>query len=343
MTNSSPRLRTAVVIPCYRVRDHVLDVIARIPPEAQYIFCVDDCCPEETGQLIEQAVTDPRVRVIRNAKNLGVGGATIAGYRAALAADADVVVKLDGDGQMDPLLIPELIWPIKAGFADYTKGNRFYDIEMVRAMPKGRLFGNAVLTFFAKLSTGYWQTFDPTNGFTAIHVSALRRLPLERVSNRYFFESDLLFRLNTIRAVVYDVPMKAVYGTERSNLRIGAIVVPFLFGHFRNAIRRFAFNYLLRDFSIASTQALIGMPAFIFGIAFGAFKWRLSIATGIPASAGTVMVSALPLIVGLQLLLAALGYDIASVPATPLQRFDVPPRSSRLAAEIRAPALKGPP
>ena len=325
MTTAFPNLRIAVVIPCYRVRDQVLDVIARVPPYVQDIFCVDDKCPEESGNLIERSTTDPRVRVIRNPKNLGVGGATMAGYREALIAGADVVVKLDGDGQMDPLLISALIWPILTGFADYTKGNRFYDTESVAAMPRGRLFGNAVLTFFAKVSTGYWQSFDPTNGFTAIHSTALRRLPLEKMANRYFFESDMLFRLNTIRAVVCDVPMRAVYGTERSNLRIGAIVVPFLIGHFRNAIRRFAFNYILRDFSIASTQALIGMPALLFGVTFGAVKWSQSIASGVPASSGTVMVSALPLIVGLQLLLAALGYDIASVPTTPLQKFDVLP------------------
>lgn len=323
MTTPFPNLRIAVVIPCYRVRDHVLDVLARIPPDVQYIVCVDDCCPEGSGALIERMSTDPRVRLIRNSRNLGVGGATMAGYRDALAAGVDVVVKLDGDGQMDPLLISGLVWPIRAGFADYAKGNRFYDMESVAAMPHGRLFGNAVLTFFAKISTGYWRTFDPTNGFTAIHVSALRRLPLEKISNRYFFESDLLFRLNTIRAVVCDVPMRAVYGSERSNLRIGAILIPFLFGHVRNTLRRFVFNYVLRDFSIATMQALIGMPALLFGITFGAIKWSESIATGVPASAGTVMVSALPLIVGLQLLLAALGYDIASVPSVPLQRFDV--------------------
>jgi dolichol-phosphate mannosyltransferase len=324
-TASSVRpLRLAVVIPCYRVRDHVLEVIARIPPAVHDIFCVDDCCPDDSGSLIERTVTDPRVRVIRNAVNLGVGGATMAGYRAALAAGADVVVKVDGDGQMNPLLIPGLVRPILTGSADYTKGNRFYEVESVSSMPKGRIFGNAVLTFFAKASTGYWRTFDPTNGFTAIHVSALRRLPLEKISRRYFFESDMLFRLNTVRAVVLDVPMEAVYGSERSNLRISAIVLPFLLGHFRNTLRRFAFNYLLRDFSIASTQALIGVPALAFGVVFGAVKWSESIASGVPASAGTVMVSALPLIVGLQLLLAALGYDIASVPTTPLQRFDVP-------------------
>lgn len=327
MTSSSD-LRIAVVIPCFRVRHHVLDVIARIPKDIEFIFCVDDCCPDGSATLIERAVTDPRVRVIRNTENLGVGGATMVGYREALTMGADVVVKLDGDGQMDPQLIGELTWPIRSGFADYTKGNRFYDVESVSTMPKGRLVGNAVLTFFAKISTGYWQTFDPTNGFTAIHVSALRRLPLSKISTRYFFESDLLFRLNTIRAVVCDVPMRAVYGSESSNLRISAIVFPFLIGHFRNALRRFAFNYVLRDFSIASMQALIGLPAVLFGVAFGGIKWHESIATGVPASAGTVMVSALPLIVGLQLLLAALGYDIASVPASPLQKFDVYPRKS---------------
>jgi len=311
----------AVVVPCYRVTEHILQVLERIPTEVQSVFCVDDCCPDQSGSLIERLVKDPRVRVIRHAKNMGVGGATITGYRAALAAGAEVVVKLDGDGQMDPLLVPQIAWPVISGDADYAKGNRFYDVEGVATMPKVRLFGNAVLTFFAKISTGYWQSFDPTNGFTAIHFTALGRLPLARVSRRYFFESDMLFRLNTIRAVVCDVPMEAVYGSERSSLRIERIVIPFLLGHVRNTVRRFFYNYLLRDFSVASMEVLVGVSAMLFGVAFGAVRWWGSIASGVPASAGTVMVSALPLIVGFQMLLSALGYDIANVPSIPLQRL----------------------
>ena len=188
-------------------------------------------------------------------------------------------------------------------------------------MPRARLFGNAILTFFAKISTGYWNLFDPTNGFTAVHRTALERIPFAKISNRYFFESDLLFRLNTVRAVVWDMPMKAVYADEESNLRIGSVIVPFLAGHLRNGMLRFFFNYLLRDFSFASAQVLIGLPAVLFGIVFGGLEWHRSVTTGVAASSGTVMVAALPLLIGMQQLMSALSYDMSNIPKVPLQRF----------------------
>ncbi|MHA1113581.1 MAG: glycosyltransferase family 2 protein, partial [Alphaproteobacteria bacterium] len=205
-------MKIVVVVPCYRVKDRVLDVLAKIGPECAGIVVVDDACPERTGAHVEARVTDPRVTVVRHQANQGVGGAVMTGYRAALDAGADIVVKIDGDGQMDPALLPRFIAPILAGEADYTKGNRFYSVANLRDMPGVRLAGNAVLSFVTKLSSGYWSIFDPTNGYTAIHATALRALDLTRVSRRYFFESDMLVQLSSVRAFVGDVPMDAVYG-----------------------------------------------------------------------------------------------------------------------------------
>ena len=144
----------AVVIPCYKVSAHILGVIQAIGSEVNTIFVVDDCCPEKSGALVENSCADSRVRVIYHPVNQGVGGAVMSGYKAAIADGADVIVKVDGDGQMDPGLIPAFVAPIMAGEADYTKGNRFFDLEEIRAMPKVRLFGNAVLSFMTKLSSG---------------------------------------------------------------------------------------------------------------------------------------------------------------------------------------------
>jgi len=159
--------RTAVVIPSYRVADHILGVIAAIGPEVDRIYVVDDRCPDGSGSLVEQGCDDRRVTVIFHETNLGVGGAVMSGYRAAIADGMDIIVKIDGDGQMDPGLIGCFVRPIIDGEADYTKGNRFFDLEAVRAMPRVRLFGNALLSFMNKLSSGYWNLFDPTNGYTA--------------------------------------------------------------------------------------------------------------------------------------------------------------------------------
>ena len=242
--------KVAVVIPCFKVKRSILELIKKIGPEVHTIYVVDDCCPEHSGDYVAELCVDKRVSIIRHAENKGVGGAVISGYQAALQARCDVVVKLDGDGQMDPVLIKDFITPILAGEANYSKGNRFHDLERVRTMPFMRLLGNAMLSFITKFSSGYYNMFDPTNGYTAISYKALSMLPLSKISNRYFFESDVLFRLNTINAVVVDVPMDAVYGDEVSNLSIKKIFLPFLKGHGTNFTKRIFYNYRpgVRDF-----------------------------------------------------------------------------------------------
>mgnify|MGYP002040991694 FL=1 len=195
-------MRIAVVIPCYKVTQHVLGVIADIGPEVERIYAVDDACPEGSGRFVEQHNHDPRVRVLYNPENRGVGGAVVTGYKAAMSEGIDIVVKIDGDGQMDPRLLPLFVRPLQRGQADYSKGNRFYRPESVQGMPPIRLFGNAVLSFLTKLSCGYWNVMDPTNGYTAVRTCVLAELPLDKLERRYFFETDMLFRLNTVRAVV---------------------------------------------------------------------------------------------------------------------------------------------
>ena len=309
--------RIAVVIPCFQVKKHILNVIGAIGPEVTKIYVIDDKCPEESGKFVMDNCQDPRVTVSFNAVNLGVGGAVMAGYQAALKDDMHIVIKIDGDEQMDPALIPRFVQPIKDGRADYTKGNRFFNLDNVRSMPALRLFGNAVLSFLNKLSSGYWDIFDPTNGYTAIHTEVLRELPFDKVSQRYFFESDMLFRLNLLKAVVVDVPMDAKYGDEVSNLKVSKIVTEFLGKHARNFYKRIFYNYYLRDLSLASIELPLGLLLFIFGTSFGLLQWWHAAANELATPAGTVMLSALPTLMGLQLILAFLAYDIGSVPRTP--------------------------
>lgn len=310
--------RIAVVIPCYRVAAHVLSLIARIGPEVGWIITVDDACPERSGDVIEGDCHDPRVIVLRHTQNQGVGGAVITGYLAARGLPAEVVVKLDGDGQMDPDLIPALVAPLLRGRADYAKGNRFYRLAHVSTMPVVRLLGNAVLSFLTKLSSGYWQLFDPTNGFTAIHRNLLGELDLEHIAKRYFFESDLLYHLNQLRAVVADMPMKAAYADETSSLQPIRMIGPFLRGNLRNFARRLLYSYFLRGFSAASVELLLGVPLLLFGTAFGAIHWWRSIVDHVPSTAGTVMLAALPMIIGVQLMLSWLSFDVASEPRQPV-------------------------
>lgn len=313
-SESGMKNRIAVVIPCFKVRAHIAGVIEKIGQEVWRIYVVDDCCPDKSGEFVSQACCDPRLRIIHNAVNLGVGGAVIAGYRAAIADGASIIVKIDGDGQMDPALLSRIISPIVKGQADYSKGNRFYDLTHIQKMPTIRLLGNAVLSFMSKLSTGYWKTFDPTNGYTAIDARVAAHLPFGRISQRYFFETDMLFRLNTLRAVVVDVPMDASYGDEESNLKIRQIIGEFLGKHARNFSKRIFYNYFLRDVSLASLELLAGFSLFSFGIIFGLVHWYGSVVSGEATLPGTIMLAALPVLSGLQFLLAFFSYDISSTP-----------------------------
>jgi dolichol-phosphate mannosyltransferase len=313
--------RVAVVIPSYKVTRHIVAVIASMPAVVWRIYVVDDACPDGSGKLVAAAAVDERVQVLYHPKNRGVGGAMMTGYQAAIADGAEVIVKIDGDGQMDSSLIPNFIEPILSGEADYAKGNRFYNLEEIRAMPKVRLFGNAVLSFMTKLSSGYWDLFDPTNGYTAIHADVARHLPFEKISPRYFFETDMLFRLNTLRAVVVDVSMDAQYGDEVSNLKVSKIIGEFLVKHIRNFAKRIFYNYYLRDMSLASIELPLGILLFFSGCGLGAYHWINSLKVGVSTPAGTVMLAALPILMGVQLILAFLGYDIANVPRRPFHKM----------------------
>jgi glycosyltransferase involved in cell wall biosynthesis len=312
-------LGISVVIPCHRETAHILDVIAGIGPEISHIFVVDDACPDQTGDHVRSNCTDDRVEVIVQSRNTGVGGATVTGYKAALAVSADIIVKLDGDGQMDPALIPELVEPLVAGRADYTKGNRFDRAESLGGMPATRIVGNITLSLASKFSSGYWNIFDPTNGFTAIHAEAARRLPLDQLANGYFFESDMLFRLGVMRAVVEDVSMRARYGEEVSGIQLHKIVPEFAVRHALNACRRIGYTYLIREVNAATLQLFLGVVLLTIGIVFGISEWQASASSGIPATAGTVILAALPIIVGSQMLISFLNFDTENVPKTPLQ------------------------
>jgi len=318
MDTATAALSIAAVVPCYREKHQIMTVLSKFDVLINHIIVIDDACPEKTGEFVRENANDPRIRVVIHEKNLGVGGATISGYQKAFELGADIIVKVDGDGQMDPAMIHTLVQPILRGEADYAKGNRFYRLNGLAKMPGVRLFGNLVLSFASKMSSGYWKIFDPTNGFTAIHQKVAKELALDKISNGYFFESDMLFQLNIARAVVADVPIQAIYGEETSSLNISRILFPFVGKHLANFFRRIAYSYFLRDFSIASIELIIGLTFVTFGAIFGGLEWYKSTVTGTTATAGTVIIAALPLLVGSQLLISFLNFDVNNQPNQPL-------------------------
>jgi dolichol-phosphate mannosyltransferase len=303
-----------VVIPAYKLNSGVLNLIESIPQIVSKIIVIDDACPNKSGKQIEKFCKDSRVSVFYNQENLGVGGAVKNGYRIALENGAAIVVKLDGDGQMDPREIHKLVAPLLNHEADYTKGNRFHTLNSLKVMPKKRLFGNSILSAMSKFSTGYWNIFDPNNGFTAISRDALQNLELNQISDSYFFESDMLFRLYCNRAVVKDIPMNSIYGDEKSSLSISKVTFEFFFKHLRNSIKRFFYAYILRDASVATVELPLGCLLLMFGVGNSIITWLQSSASGVASNPGTVMLSGLAILTGVQFILAFISYDVSNVP-----------------------------
>ena len=306
----------AAVIPAYKTKAQIENVLRGIGKEIHKIYVVDDGCPEETGRFVNENFSDQRIELIFLEVNQGVGAAVMAGYKRAVKEGYEIIVKIDSDGQMNPHLIKDFIDPILNKEADYTKGNRFSSYRHLKDMPILRIFGNMVLSIITKFSSGYWNIFDPTNGFTAIHRDIAKDILDERVAKGYFFESDMLYWLYIMRAKVVDIPMKAIYANEKSSMNVMKEIIPFLYFNARNFFKRIGYTYFVRDFSIYSLALIAGFLLIIFGISYGAYHWNLSILTGSYASAGTVMISALPIILGLQLLIYFFTFDFNNCPKT---------------------------
>jgi len=305
--------RVHVVIPAYNVAAHIDAVLRGLPDFVDAVTVVNDGSTDGTAAAV-QATSDRRVTLLESPANEGVGGAMVRGFRHALAQGDGIIVKMDGDGQMDPADLPRLLEPIVDGRCEYAKGNRFLRSRELDIMPRARLAGNFVLTFLTKLASGYWNVFDPQNGYLAIASGTLRLLDLDRLSRRYFFENDMLINLNIFDARVRDVAMPSRYGDERSSMRLARVLCSFPYHLFHGYWYRFYRKHVLRDFSPVALFMLTGLPLLAWGTGFGAYTWVQSWLHVQFASAGTVMLSVLPFLVGFELVLQALVLEIRDTP-----------------------------
>jgi len=303
----------AVIIPAYNVEQYIKKVIGGLPSYIDFIIVIDDCSKDHTAQEINK-IKDSRIHLIKHTKNKGVGGAMLSGYQVAYDLGADIMVKIDGDDQMDPQYIMPLLAPILDLEADYAKGNRFLHMKELQKMPIIRRIGNWGLSFLTKLASGYWNIFDPTNGYTALHREAYILLNKEAIDKDFFFETSTLIQLQRGRAVVRDVPIPAQYENQSSNLSPLRTFFTFPPKLFKNSLKRISFQYFLYDFTAVSVYLSVGIPSIIFGTIWGLGKWIASIRTGIVTSTGTVLIAVLPIIIGVQLLTQALSLDINNVP-----------------------------
>lgn len=307
-----PASELAVIIPSYRAAATIVGVVERALVYANRVIVVDDACPEQSGGVVCDAFGhDPRVKVVFRQKNGGVGAAMKSGIAVAIEDDIDVVVKIDADGQMDPVYVPTIRELFEA---DKTlvcvKGNRFFNSEVLHLMPKARLFGNAVLSLMVKCASGYWNAIDPTNGYLAFNVHLLKLLPWQNFEDSYFFEMSVLCELGLKRLPIVELEMPTIYTSAPSSLSISRVIAEFPPKLARRMFRRLMLQYFIFDINLGSVYMLVGFMLLLFGLTFGTYEWIDGSVNHVGKPIGTVMMAALPVMMGFQLILNALMYDV---------------------------------
>jgi glycosyltransferase involved in cell wall biosynthesis len=303
----------AVVVPCYDVAAHLPGVVRTLPDFVDHIVVVDDGSGDDLAGAAARVACDKLI-LLRHDENRGLARAMETGFRKALELGVQIVVKIDGDGQMDPAQMRRLLEPIVAGQADIAKGNRFLRRRHLAGMPPLRLVGNLILSFLTKLASGYWSIFDPTNGYLAIRRQLLEEIDLDRLGPRYFFETSLLCQAYLAGAVVRDVSIPARYGSEKSSLspRRVSLAFPFLLMH--ACLRRIALQHFIRDFTPVALFLMTGGLMSGLGLLWSFTTWWHNSSLHQPTPPGTIALLGLPVLVGFNLLLQALVLDIGSVP-----------------------------
>lgn len=302
--------KIAVVIPAYNVERQVRHVVERIPDFVDTLIVVDDGSTDGTLKVLE-SINETRLIFVSHPRNLGVGGAMKTGFGIALEQNADIVVKLDGDGQMEPVLIPLLIEPLIRFDVDYVKGNRLLGTRKSVSMPFIRLCGNVILSVLNKVASGYWYLFDPQNGYVAVSASQLAVLDLDRVDDSYFFENSMLIELNCLDGVVVDVPVPSFYGEEVSHLNLKRVLWAFPIKLLTGFCSRIWRRHLSEDLTPIGILLISGLPLFLFGSLFSLLHWTSGVFSGVYVSAGTIMIGALSILLGFQLILQGILLDVS--------------------------------
>lgn len=242
--------RIAVLIPAYNEGSQISRVLDSVPDYVDQIVVIDDASTDDTAaEAKRSAETDDRIELIQLSENSGVGGALAVGYNWARDNDIDVAVSVDGDGQMDPDEMANLVTPVVEGKADYTKGNRLLDPVGWRQIPRIRLLGNAILSLLTKMASGYWSVSDSQSGYSAAGRVALERINWDSMYKRYGRPNDVLVLANVAECRVADVPITPIYGVgERSSMNIAKVTFAIAALLIRRFWWRLFHKYLLRDF-----------------------------------------------------------------------------------------------
>jgi glycosyltransferase involved in cell wall biosynthesis len=301
--------RVAVVVPAFDEERLVAETIRGIPEFVDRILVVDDASRDGTASAAE-GVGDPRVEILRHERNRGVGAAIATGYGRALEEELDVTCVMAADNQMDPAELRELVEPVARGEVEYAKANRLVSGEAWKVIPRTRYLGNAVLSLLTKIASGYWHVADSQAGYTALSLTALRRLDLGALYPRYGFPNDLLVHLNLQNARVRDVPSRPIYDVgERSGIKLRSVVPRISWLLFKGFWWRLGQKYVIRDFHPLVFFYVFGIAMLTVGVVLGLVELALRIA-GNAITPATIVLVALLVIAGLQMTLFAMWFDM---------------------------------
>jgi glycosyltransferase involved in cell wall biosynthesis len=210
--------KIGVVVPAHNEEPFIAEVIETMPPFVDRIYVTNDASTDSTGDILNDVASDKLV-ITNHRRRMGAGAAMVSGYKKACSDEMDVIAIMAGDGQMDPAILSMILDPVVDGEAAYSKGDRLSLPEHKDGMPTWRAFGNLLLTYLTRMSSGYWNVSDPQNGYTAISRGILERVDLSRVETGFAFENDLLVKLHACGARVINVPHPARYRGEHSKIR----------------------------------------------------------------------------------------------------------------------------
>lgn len=304
--------KVGVVVPAYNEEEFIGKVIETIPSFVDKIIVVDDRSEDNTVRAVKKIVESlkDKLVMIQHEENNGVGASIVTGYKKALKEGLDIVVVMAGDGQMNPDDMGKLLNPIVDSDMDYVKGNRLLTEDVRKIMPGIRYFGNSLLTILTKIASGYWHVMDPQCGYTAISSRILRIIPVDRIYPRYGFPSDLLVVLNVYNARVKDVPVKPIYGEEKSGIKLHSYIPAVSFLLAKRFFWRLKEKYLMRDFHPLIFFYMMGLTLLPLGILLGLFLIYVKyIAHGIITTPSVVLCAILT-ITGLQSLFFGMLFDI---------------------------------
>jgi len=301
--------RVAVVVPAYEEALLVAETIRGIPDFVDLVVVVDDGSRDDTAEQA-RATGDQRLEVIRHEENRGVGAAIATGYARCRDLGVDVTCVMAADNQMDPGELASLVGPVARGEVEYAKANRLVTGEAWNLIPRSRYLGNAVLSLLTKIASGYWHVADSQAGYTAVSITALRRLDLDRLYRRYGFPNDMLVHLNVQNARVRDVPSRPIYGVgERSGIKIHRVAPRIAWLLFKGFWWRMMQKYVIRDFHPLVFFYGLGGLMTVVGLVLGVIVACSRIFWGNEITTATVVLVALLLVSGTQFTLFAMWFD----------------------------------